>query len=108
MRGIRRCFGVGGFMLMIVIQRILQFIEFRCFDERFGGRFFRFFPFFGLRLRFFVLGFGKLFGERGCFILGKDRAVVGMGFRRLRKFVFGLGQVFGLEFEMLFGLGYGL
>ena len=94
--GVRRRFGIGGFIFVIVVQRILQFIEFRGFDERLGDRFFRFVTSFGLRLRFFVLGFGKLFGERGHFLVGKARAVVGMGFRRFRNFGFGpqLGQLF--------------
>ncbi len=75
MHFVRVGFRFRGFLLVIFVQRILQLFELRLFDERFGGRFLRFCNFFRLRLRFFVLGFGQLFGERGYFIVGKARAV---------------------------------
>jgi hypothetical protein len=56
--GIRSFLGVGRVILLIVIERILQFLEFRRFDEWFGRRFFRFGEVFRLCLGFFVLGFG--------------------------------------------------
>ena len=86
-----RCFGFGSLILVIVMQRVLQIVEFRRFDELVRDRFFRFFPVFGLRLRFFVLGLGQLFGERGYFLVGKARAVVGLDFWGFRKLGSGSG-----------------
>ena len=48
---------------VIGIQRFLQFFEFGGLYIRFGHSFDRFGPLFGIGLRFFVLGLGKLFGE---------------------------------------------
>ena len=75
---------------MIVVERVLQLFKLGRFDERFGGRFLRFRQIVRLGLRFFVLGFGQLFGERAHFIVGKARAVVDMGFRCFRDITFRL------------------
>jgi hypothetical protein len=63
--------------VLIGVQRFLQFLEFGGLDIRFGHRFDSFGALFGVSLRFLVLGFGKLFGERGYVFLGKARAIRG-------------------------------
>jgi hypothetical protein len=59
------------FVFRVCFQCILQFFQFGGFDKRFGHRFDRFRPVFGVRLRFFVLGFGKLLGQRSDFFVRK-------------------------------------
>ena len=65
-------------VLVIGIQRLLQLFEFGGLYVRFGHRFDRFRPLFGLGLRFFVLGLGQLFGERCDFFVRKTCAIRGV------------------------------
>ena len=95
MHRIRRLFGFRGIRLMIVMQRVLQFFELRRFDKRFGSCLLDFRQIFSFRLGFFVLGFGKLLGQRAHLIVGKTRAVVGRDFRSVRNFRFGLAFLIG-------------
>ena len=90
MHGIRSRFGFRGLMLVVIMERVLQLFELRRFDKRFGACFFRFRLIFAFRLRFFVLGFGKLFGECAHFIVGKAPAILGTDLCCFRKFAFGL------------------
>jgi hypothetical protein len=66
---------------LISVQRFLQLFEFGGFDVRFGHRFDRLGPLFGIGLRFFVFGLGKLFGEGAYVFLGEARAIRGMRLR---------------------------
>jgi hypothetical protein len=79
-------FAVG---FLIGVQRFLQLFEFCGLDERFGHRFDRLGPVFGVCLCFFVLGFGKLLGERVYILVGKAIAIRSDRFRRLRMGRFG-------------------
>jgi hypothetical protein len=65
---------------LIGVQRFLQLLEFRGLDKRFGHGFDRLGPIFGVGRRFFVLGLGQLFGERGYIFVGECRAVRGLLF----------------------------
>ena len=62
-------------ILLIGIQRFLQLFELGGLYKRLGHRFDRLRALFGIGLRFFVLGFGQLLGERGYIFLGKDRTI---------------------------------
>jgi hypothetical protein len=66
---------------LIGVQRFLQLFEFGGLYVRFGNRFDRLRALFGIGLRFFVLGFGKLLGERGYVFLGEACAVRGVRVR---------------------------
>ena len=66
---------------VIGVQRFLQLFEFGGLDKRFGHRFDRLGALFGIGLRFFVLGLGQLFGERGYFFLGEACAIRSMRVR---------------------------
>jgi hypothetical protein len=57
--------------VLIGIQRFLQLFEFGGLYVRFGHGLNCFGPLFGIGLRFFVLGLGKLFGKRAYIFLGK-------------------------------------
>ena len=62
---------------VIGVQRFLQLFKFGGLDVRFGHRFNSFGALLGVSLRFLVLGFCKLFGERGYVFLGKAGAIRG-------------------------------
>ena len=66
---------------VIGVQRFLQLFQFGGLYVRFGHCFDRLGPLFGIGLRFFVLGLGKLFGERAYIFLGKAGAIRGMRVR---------------------------
>lgn len=70
---------------VIGIQRFLQLFEFSGLYIRFGHRFDRFGPLFGIGLRFFMLGLGELFGKRVYIFLGKAGAIRGMRVRDRRR-----------------------
>jgi hypothetical protein len=84
---------------VIGVQRFLQFFEFGGLDIRFGHGFDRFGALFGVSLRFFVLGLGQLFGERGYVLLGH---VSDMRVRDVRRTRFGVKPV---EIASDFGFG---
>jgi hypothetical protein len=71
-------------VLVIGIQRFLQLFEFGGLYKGFGHRFNRLRPLFGIGLRFFVLGLGKLFGQRGYIFLREAGAIRSMRIRYLR------------------------
>ncbi len=66
-----------GFLIgvLIFVQGFLQLFQFRGLHERFGPGFDGFGPVLGVSLRFFVLGFDQLLGERVCLIVGKGRSI---------------------------------
>ena len=66
---------------LIGVQRFLQLFEFGGLYKRFGHCFDRLGPLFSIGLRFFVLGFGKLFGKRGYIFLGEVCAIRSMRVR---------------------------
>jgi hypothetical protein len=84
-RGRLRCHGLvvhfvgdgvgffGGFLVLVLVgvQSFLQLLEFGRFNVRFGDRFDRFGALFRVGLRFFVLGFSQLLGERGNVFVGQ-------------------------------------
>src|ERR1700688_1262454 len=57
--------------VLIGVQRFLQLFELGRLDKLFSDRFDRLRTLFGIGLRFFVLGLGQLFGERGYVFIGK-------------------------------------
>ena len=69
-------------VFLISVQRFLQLFEFGGLYKRFGHGFDGLGALFGIGLRFFVLGFGKLFGERGDIFLGEVRAIRSVRVRR--------------------------
>lgn len=70
---------------VIGVQRFLQLFEFGGLYIRFGHRFDRLGPLFGIGLRFFMLGLGKLFGERVYILIGKAGAIRCMRVRNRRR-----------------------
>ena len=75
------------FVVFFVVQRFLQLFELGGLHVRFRNRFDGLGTLFGIGLRFFVLGFGKLFRERVYVFLGKARTILGL--RPARDFRFG-------------------
>jgi hypothetical protein len=62
------------------VERILQILKLGGFDKRFGNGLNRLGTVFGNSLRFLVLGFSELFGERGDFFIGKSRTSLRVNF----------------------------
>ncbi len=62
-------------VFLISVQRFLQLFEFGGLHKRFGHGLDGLGALFRIGLRLFVLGFGKLFGERGDIFLGEVRAI---------------------------------
>ena len=98
MHGVRDFFSLFGIRHVIVVQSVLQILEFGGFDERFRAFFLDLRKLVDLRLRFFMLGFSQLLGQRAYFVLGKGRAAMSSNVRGLRNFSFRFGFVFGFEF----------
>ena len=68
------------------MQRVLQILQFRGVDEGFQRCVCGFLAILGFGLRFFVLGFGELFGERVYILIGKAYAVAAKYFLRIPRF----------------------
>ena len=98
MHGVRDLFSLLSIRHVIVVQSVLQILEFRGFDERLRPFFLDVRKFVNFRLRFFMLGFSQLLSQRAYFILGKGRAAMSASVRGFRNFSFRLGFVFGFEF----------
>src|SRR5579872_1139514 len=81
--GFLRCVFV---LVLLGVQSFLQLLELGRLDKRFGRGFRRFGAHFGLR--FLVLGFGQLLGQRSDILVGKRPAVgtVPVGDRRRARF----------------------
>jgi hypothetical protein len=77
---------------VITVQRFLQLFEFGRLDIRFSHSFDSFGTLFGIGLRLFVLGLGKLLGERSYVFVGEACAIRSMRVRDLRLACFGFRQ----------------
>ena len=94
MHRVRDVFGLFSIRHVIVVQSVLQILEFGGFDEGFRAFFLDLRKLIDFRLRLFMLGFGQLLGQRAYFIIGKSPAVMCNNVRSFRNFSFGLGFVF--------------
>src|SRR5580692_265230 len=79
--------------VLIGVQRFLQLFELGRLDKLFSDRFDRLRTLFRISLRFFVLGLGQLFGERGYVFVGKAGAIGGMRVRDHRRTCFGVEPI---------------
>ena len=79
--------------VLIGVQRFLQLFELGRLDKWFSHRFDRLRTLFRISLRFFVLGLGQLFGERGYVFVGKAGAIGGMRVRDHRRTCFGVEPI---------------
>jgi len=102
MHRVRDLFGLLSIRDVIVMQSVLQILEFRGFDKRLRAFFLDVRKFVNFCLRFFMLGFSQLLSQRAYFILGKGRAAMSSNVRGFRNFSFRLGFVFVIVFEFKF------
>ena len=79
--------------VVIGVQRFLQFLEFGGLDKCFGHGFDGLGAHFRAGLRFFVLGFGELGGERSNLRVGKGGAIYNMRVRDHRRAFRGIEMV---------------